>query len=133
MTMENLCQRYLAALNNGNLEEVLALFTPDAVVESPLYGRQAASVFYAALFADTRRSVTTLSNIFVPVNAASSLALHFHYTWTLQSGKQVQFECVDVFELAPGGDKFTRLKIIYDTAPLRADFDASKAASLLQV
>ena len=119
-----ICTQYLAALNEGNLEKVLSLFHPDAVVDSPLYGEMPATTFYKGLFSDTNLSQTKLLNIFDSTNKNSSLALHFHYTWTLKSGKIVEFECVDVFEITPDGKKFTKLKIIYDTAPIRADFNA---------
>lgn len=130
MNTEELCHHYLSALNDGDLEKVLSLFDPAAVVVSPLYGTVAAAPFYRELFADTNRSVTKLLHIFSASKDDSSIALHFHYTWTLKSGKIVEFECVDVFELAPARDKFTKLTIIYDTAPLRAEFNESHAARM---
>lgn len=128
MSPEDLCKRYLAALNAGSLADVLSLFAPDAQIVSPLYGVMEAGRFYADLFADTNRSVTRLLNVFVPSGDARSVALHFHYTWTLKSGKVVQFECVDVFELSADGEKFAKLTIIYDTAPIRADFEETHRA-----
>lgn len=127
MSPEELCKRYLAALNEGSLASVLALFAPKASIVSPLYGMIEVENFYRALFADTNRSVAKLLNIFLPSGDASSVALHFHYTWTLKSGKVVQFECVDVFELTADKQKFAKLTIIYDTAPIRADFEESHA------
>ena len=128
MSTEELCKRYLAALNEGNLADVLSLFAPNAAIFSPLYGAIEAESFYRQLFADTNRSVTRLLNIFLPGADTPSVALHFHYTWTLKSGKVVQFECVDVFELTADKQKFSKLTIIYDTAPIRADFEESHAA-----
>ncbi len=129
MSVAVLCQRYLAALNDGNLDAVLALFTPDAGVVSPLYGVKPATQFYRELFADTSRSQTRLLNVFLPQDDAPSVALHFQYDWTLANGQPVSFECVDVFELDAERTHFSKLTIIYDTAPLRADFAASRAAS----
>ncbi|MGP6088562.1 nuclear transport factor 2 family protein [Antarctobacter jejuensis] len=126
MTLENLCHRYLAALNAGDLDGVRALFTPDAEILSPLYGARPAHDFYAELFADTTRSQTSLLNVFDSSAQGRTVALHFRYVWTLASGKVVDFECVDVFELAEDRQHFTRMTIIYDTAPLRADFEASR-------
>lgn len=127
MNIEELCKRYLAALNEGKLENVLSLFAPKAIVVSPLYGAIEAENFYRELFADTNRSVTKFLNIFLPASDTPSVALHFHYTWTLKSGKIVQFECVDVFELTSDRQQFSKLTIIYDTAPIRADFEESHA------
>jgi ketosteroid isomerase-like protein len=125
MKPEQLCKTYLDALNEGDLDKVLSLFAPDATVVSPLYGTMPVAPFYRALFADTRRSVTRLLNIFDKSGDGAAVALHFHYTWTLASGKVVAFDCVDVFALAPTRDRFAKLTIIYDTAPLRADFNES--------
>ncbi len=122
----DICKQYLEALNESSLEKVLSLFDPKAVVVSPLYGEMPATTFYKALFADTNRSETKLLNIFHSIGGNSSVALHFHYIWTLKSGKTVEFDCVDIFEITPDKKKFTKLKIIYDTVPIRADFNASQ-------
>lgn len=127
MTPDDLCHRYLAALNAGDLDAVCALFAPGATVVSPLYGVIDATAFYRDLFADTSRSATTPINTFLPSGKADSVALHFRYRWTLKSGKVVEFECVDVFELSADGQQFTKLTIIYDTAPIRDDFAACRA------
>ncbi len=114
-----LCQQYLAALNAASLEKVLSLFAADAIVSSPLYGEMPVRRFYQDLFADTAQSQTKLLNIFDSSDNKAVVALHFNYTWTLQSGKIVDFECVDVFELAQDGTRFTKLTIIYDTHLIR--------------
>ena len=124
MTPDALCHAYLEALNAGDLDAVLALFTEDATVVSPLYGVREARGFYADLFADTERSVTTPLNLFTSPGGA--VALHFRYDWTLADGTPVTFEVVDVFELTEAGDQFAKCTIIYDTAPLRADFEAAR-------
>ena len=121
-----ICKQYLDALNESSLEKVLSLFDPDAVVVSPLYGEMPATTFYKALFADTNRSETKLLNIYNSIGENSSVALHFHYIWTLKSGKIVEFDCVDIFEITPEHKKITKLKIIYDTAKIRADFNANQ-------
>lgn len=121
MVLEDLCTRYLARLDAGDLRGVCALFTADAVIVSPLYGTRPAFDFYARLFSDTIRSETTILHIFDCSTDNRAAALHFRYVWTLASGKVVSFECVDVFELADDHQHFARMTIIYDTAPVRAD------------
>ncbi|AQR63063.1 hypothetical protein BZG35_16405 [Brevundimonas sp. LM2] len=128
MTIQHLCTDYLAALNAGDLEAVLRLFSDDAVVVSPLYETRPAATFFQGLFADTSASNTTLLNVFDRSADSGAIALHFRYVWTLSSGTIVEFECVDIFELSASQDRFTKLTIIYDTAPLRADFEASRQA-----
>ena len=122
MSATDLCHRYLAALDAGDLAAVRRLFAPGAEVVSPLYGTMPAEDFYAALFADTGRSETTLINIFDRSDDGGSVALHFRYGWTLADGTPVRFEVVDVIDLTSVRDSFARLTIIYDTAPLRADW-----------
>ena len=124
--IEKLCKEYLQALNEGNLNNVLNLFTSDGVVISPLYGEMSAKQFYTDLFKDTNQSDTKLRNIFISNMDETSVALHFQYKWTLKSGKIVEFECVDVFEITEDKTQFKRLKIIYDTSPLREDFNEIK-------
>jgi hypothetical protein len=126
MTPNDLCKRYLAALNASDLAGVQAMFTPEATVVSPLYGIVDAREFYAGLFADTRQSDTTLLNVFDAPSGGNAIALHFQYVWTLKDGNVVTFECVDVFELSEDRQRFDKLTIIYDTAPLRAEFQASR-------
>lgn len=126
MTPKELCEQYLAALNEGNLERVLALFDESAYVLSPLYGRMPVAPFYAGLFGDTNRSETTFVNLFE--SASGDVALQFHYRWTLRSGRVVEFDCVDVFALDVDRSRFASLTIIYDTVPLREDFEASRRA-----
>ena len=122
MSVRDLCTAYLAGLDVGDLDAVLALFAPDAVVVSPLYGTQPARDFYAALFADTAVSDTTLLTLFDSSDTGGAVALHFRYGWTLADGTPVTFEVVDVIELTPARDAFAKLTIIYDTAPLRGDW-----------
>lgn len=122
MTPRELCEQYLAALNEGSIERVLSLFDADAFVVSPLYGRMLVAPFYQALFGDTNRSETTFVNLFE--SASGSVALQFRYRWTMRSGRVVEFDCVDIFALNAGRTRFSSLTIIYDTAPLRGDFEA---------
>ncbi len=129
MQTKLLCQKYLNALNEGSLEVVLSLFEEGAIVHSPLYGETKAESFYQELFADTSKSVTQLIQTYEPTDGSLSCAMLFHYQWTLTTGKVVEFDCMDVFELNQEQTRFTKLKIIYDTAFLRSDFAKSHKRS----
>ena len=85
--IEKLCKEYLQALNDGNLNNILNLFTTDGVVISPLYGEMSANKFYTDLFKDTNQSDTRLLNIFISSMDDTSAALHFQYKWTLKRQK----------------------------------------------
>jgi hypothetical protein len=126
MIAEDLCRAYLAALNAGNRDAVRALFSSDAVVVSPLYGIWPAEGFFKTLFDASRQSQTTLINVFASVRDNAAIALQFRYLWTLATGKTVEFECVDVFELTDDRQRFRKMTIIYDTAPLRSDWEVAR-------
>ena len=126
-TAHELCRRYLDALNRSDLEGVLALFTADAQVRSPLYGERDARRFYTDLFADSARSETRLLHVFKSNEGEPAVALHFAYAWTLQSGVVVRFECADIFPLSADGTRFAGLTILYDTAPVRGAFVLSRS------
>jgi len=115
MDAQTLAGRYLAALEAASPDAVAALFTEDGVVNSPLYGVQPARAFYAALFAVTQASDTTLLRVLTGEDG--SVALHFRYRWTLAGGAVVTFEVADILAMRDG--KIASLTILYDTAPLR--------------
>ena len=121
MNVEEVVKLYLHALEKGSYEDVVKLFTEDAVVVSPLYGTVKASDFYRDLFKDTSKSKITLLDVFVSKNNEQVGVAYFRYEWTLKDGSTVSFECVDVFELEEG--KIKKLKIIYDTYEARRIFN----------
>jgi len=114
---------YVEALETGNLERILNVFTENGIVHSPLYGDQLAAEFYTKLFADTKQSDITLLNIFESTENNYTAAVHFKYHWILRDGTPAHFECVDVFKFDENG-KVADMTIIYDTAKLRASFEA---------
>lgn len=128
-TPTEMCYRYLEGLNKGDLDLVLSLFAPGAKVHSPLYGLMDAKEFYADLFADTNRSVTKPLNVLVPADDSPAVALHFSYDWEMADGQFIPFEVVDVIEMTPDRQKFTKLTIIYDTVHARPAFEKLQKAN----
>jgi ketosteroid isomerase-like protein len=126
----DLVTAYLAALEAGDTEAVLALFTPDARVHSPLYGPQPATDFYPALFADTSRSELTLLGVTEGTSreGAPLVCFWFHFDWRLPSGVAAPFDVVDVAEMAEDG-RIATLRIIYDTVDVRPVFEAETGGS----
>lgn len=108
---------YLEYLEKADLNGLLALFTPQAEVLSPLYGRQSATEFYQKLFADTNESVLHLKDLLVnPEN--SSGCIFFTYSWTLANGEVVSFDVIDYLTLDSSG-QIGFLQIVYDTVQSR--------------
>lgn len=119
-----LIHRYLHCLETAGYETLMSLFSSDARVDSPLYGKVAAAKFYKDLFKDTSESKITLLNVFKSEDGRGAAA-HFKYDWTLADGTSAPFEVVDVFKFSEDG-KIIELKIIYDTAKTRPAFEGLK-------
>ena len=125
MEADLLVQTYLRALRTADTGLALGLFTPDAVVHSPLYGPTAAADFYPALFADTTGALLTLHSVMqgVDQDGARMISFFFHFDWRLPSGLPAPFDVVDVARLAPDG-RIDRLHLVYDTVRVRPAFEA---------
>lgn len=117
MTEEDVVTRYFEALEAGVAEDVLALFTDDAVVRSPVYGRMPAAKFYPRLLSDTASSRVSVTERFVSPTGGFAAA-HFTYRWELRDGSTHEIEGVDVFELA-GDGRIRSLTIVYDAETVR--------------
>lgn len=124
MGIEKTIKAYLKALEKGGYENMIKLFTKNAVVFSPLYGKIKAIDFYRELFKDTSKSKITLLNIFKSDNKCVG-AGHFLYDWLLKDGTPTSFECVDVFQFTDDG-RIKQLTIIYDTSKVRPSFEKMK-------
>jgi len=117
MTKKETATRYLEFLENGEIEKIIALFSPNGMVESPVYGSMKATLFYPKLNNDTKSSKLKLQGIFED-NETSNLALYFNYTWVLKNAKRVAFDVVDILEF-DSQHKISKLTIIYDTVQSR--------------
>ncbi|WP_332666129.1 nuclear transport factor 2 family protein [Aeromicrobium sp.] len=123
--LEAVVETYLTALREADLERVLSLFAPDAVVHSPLYGVMAPAEFYPALFADTSEANLQLRSVMHgrDIDGVRTMSFWFHFDWRLPSGAAAPFDVVDLVTLDEDG-RFTSLHIIYDTVDVRPAFEA---------
>jgi steroid delta-isomerase len=128
MSTPAVLHRYLAALDAGSVDDVLACFAPAGEVASPLYGTLPATRFYPGLFADSSASSTELRRVYVDPADDREVALAFHYAWVLGDTTPAPFDVVDLVTLTDDRELIARLTICYDTAPLRASW-ARVAAS----
>lgn len=124
--IEELCRSYVASLESGDLDAVLLDFTPEATATSPIFGTQPARDFYAYVLREISDRSMVVKTIFVAASDPSRAAIHFAYTRTVGSGKPATIEGVDLFELTDDGSKFAAVTIIYDTAPVRSNFEGSE-------
>ena len=121
----DLGERYLNALEKGELEEILELFSSDGQVISPVYGRLRADKFYDTLFDDTLNSELQLHHSICD-HKANKLAVYFTYRWTLKDDSLLIFDVVDILVL-DDNHKIKELTIVYDSRET-----SSKIASLRQ-
>lgn len=128
MSVEDLCRNYLSAMEGNDLQALLANFTADATAKSPIFGKQPVGDFYAYVMQNVSARKMTLKTIFVGASDPLRAAVHVAYTRTVGDGEPATIEAVDVFELTADRTKFAAVTIIYDTAPVRSDFNGSEAA-----
>ena len=105
--------KYLEALEAGNIKDLIDLFTPDAMIESPVYGLKKASDFYAELLKVTTSSELTFKGFFKDKDS-NSCALYFHYKWILKNKETIAFDVVDIIDFDQD-NKIKALKIIYNS------------------
>lgn len=117
MDKKEIAKRYIAYLENGEVEKVISLFSDKGMVQSPLYGIKKASDFYNELANDTSNSELSVKGIFQEEDS-NQLALYFTYNWTLKNNEKVTFDVVDIIEF-DAQNKIDKLIIIYDTVIAR--------------
>lgn len=110
-------QAYIQHLAAANKPALLDLFSKDGIVLSPIYGTLPAKEFFTILGEDTMQSRLTIKGIFEEA-ITGQIALYFQYEWTLQHGRQVTFDVVDILTF-DATNKVNSLKIIYDTMQAR--------------
>ena len=124
-TPENqLVMKYLKEFEERSLEGVLALFTPDAVVHSPMFGRVPAREFYTAFFKDSAKADVALLGVLGRGETASGGAITGYwarFSSTFVTGARHQFDLVAVMEL--NGGKISAFHIVMDTAFIRSTFE----------
>ncbi len=113
MSKNEIAKKYLEYLEGGDIEKIIALFSENGIVESPIYGTKKADEFYRELNQDTSSSELHLKGIFEQ-NDLNNFAIYFSYKWTLKNKDKVDFDVVDIIEL-DAKNKIKKLKIIYDT------------------
>lgn len=124
MNNKETLKKYLQLLEAADYDNLISLFSEEAVVHSPLYGKVPATKFYKDLFKDTAESKLTLLNLFTGEEENTG-AVHFQFDWTLADGTKAPFEVVDLCKFSPDG-KIEELKIIYDSAKTRSAFEKLK-------
>ncbi len=117
MTKRKIAEQYVQYLEQGNIQNIIELFSENGKVDSPVYGVKPAIDFYEELYNDTSQSKLTMLGIFEEEDTGD-VALYFNYIWTLKNNKVVDFNVVDIIQF-DDCNKITLLTIIYDTVKSR--------------
>jgi ketosteroid isomerase-like protein len=112
--------RYLACLEAGDVPGLVALFSADARVYSPFLGWMAPEPFFTKVRDASGQSRIETLDVLASTQGQPRVAGYFTYHWQLKDGSQVRFDCVDMFDFDDDGH-ISRMVIVYDTAPIRAD------------
>ena len=119
---EQLCYQYIAAVEQGDLDALLALFTPNALVSSPIFGACSVKSFYAYIFRSISNRTMVLRNILYGGVKTNQVAIYLSYTRSVEGRDPATIDVVDLFDFTDDFSAFSSVKIIYDTAPIHGDF-----------
>ncbi|HEV8286905.1 MAG TPA: hypothetical protein VGQ09_21495 [Chitinophagaceae bacterium] len=120
--MRSAILQYIDALQAADYNKIIALFSEEGVVHSPLYGDLSAKEFFKKLSSDTQCSKITMLNIFSSIDRPNVYSAHFKYEWTLKDNSETNFDCVDIFVFNEIS-KIKEMTIIYDTHKIRGSFE----------
>lgn len=109
---------YFAALDSNDLDAMLALFSVDAVVLSPMLGEVRAATFFPKVFGASSATAITVFDVLVSAEGYPRAVGYFNYDWTLKDGSEITFDAADVFDFDADG-RIAKMTILYDTHPIR--------------
>ena len=111
-TMQSVVHRYIRALNDSDLEGILALYAPDAVIEDPVgspphRGHEAIRAFYAGSMA-LKLKVQLDGDIRAVANVAA-FAFRVSFVW---NGQATTISPIDVFHFNEEG-LITQMRAVF--------------------
>jgi steroid delta-isomerase-like uncharacterized protein len=113
---ERIVRAYFAAVNETRLDDLIALFAPDASLHfpmsEPLIGREAIARFYANVLQFYPERFDDVRRLFF--SSDGDVAAEIHFEGTTHTGRRVVFDAVDLFTIR--GGQIRRLQIFYDSA-----------------
>lgn len=108
-------RRYFALANEESFDELIALFTPDAVLlapgTKPRQGEAAIREYYEKAFAPYPEHCDEPTRF---IEAGATVVAEIHFKGKLATGGEIEFDAVDVFDLTEDG-RIARLSSWYDS------------------
>jgi hypothetical protein len=111
--------QYRKAVRERNLDAVIALFSSDAVIVTPLKGSCDPRTYHEWLFATVKKSTVSVINAFQALNEEICLAVLADYEWQMHDNKTINFTGMSVFDFTPDRMKIKRMRTFYDTSAVR--------------
>jgi len=122
--------QYRKAVKERNLDAVLSVFSPDALIVTPLKGRCDARTYHEWLFANVKRSSVKVINAFQAMNGEICLAVLADYEWTMHDDSMVYFTGMSVFDFTPDKLKIKTMRTFYDTSIVRPQLAALNSVAV---
>jgi ketosteroid isomerase-like protein len=116
--LRELVEAYFECANTEQWERMLTLFTEDATYRTPgarpRVGREDVVAFYPKAFSAWATHQDTAHGF---IFEGDSAACEIHFTGTTHDGRQIAFDCVDIFRFRDG--QIAQLSTWYDLEPVR--------------
>jgi hypothetical protein len=112
--------QYRRAVQERDIEKILALFEPDAVIVSPLKGVCDPKTYHEWVFGAVKSATVRILNIFQALNGNMSISIHMQYRWLLNNDSVVEFGGVSIFEFSSDRKKIRKISFFYDTSLVRS-------------
>lgn len=128
MSPLELCRKYQDAMSRKDLPALEELFTPDAVMKSPIAGTAGVRQFHSYLFANTKKTLARFGDAFRHRDKGNGITVPFSFTLSIASGEIAVLNGVMRFEIEESLQKFKTATIIYDPSELRHLMDEAGIA-----
>lgn len=114
-----LSTRYRRAVKEKNLDLALSMFSPDAVIVSPLRGICDPKSYHEWLFSTVDYATLHVENVFQALSGDIGIAVQSRYKWVLKNGDVIEFRGVSIFEFTADREKIRKISNFYDTELVR--------------
>ncbi len=111
--------QYRKAVKERDLDAVLAVFSPDALIVTPLKGSCDVRTYHQWLFTAVKRSTVKVINAFQAMNSEICLAVQANYEWLMHDDTVIHFTGMSVFDFTPDKKKIKKMSTFYDTSLVR--------------
>ena len=114
-------ETYMRALGSSDYPTIKGLFAPNGVVKSPFLGELPAAAFFDQLATASEENTITPIDVYLSAHQGHTATAYFQYDWRVRDGTVITFKVMDLFTFEPTSNRVTRLDLIYDTHPIRAE------------